>query len=134
MSCRQCYLNDSVPTEHDTFFFPPERQWVPVLTVLPLCITTCDRNLLVLFIIHSSLFLLQEESIVCNATAQFEDFIVQFLDRLFVLVESSILESTRLEREQENRSTMESLAEGAIDSITKTLLDQTSTQIFKVSV
>ncbi|XP_026681989.1 proteasome activator complex subunit 4-like [Diaphorina citri] len=78
--------------------------------------------------------LTEEESIVCNATAQFEDFIVQFLDRLFVLVESSILESTRLEREQENRSTMESLAEGAIDSITKTLLDQTSTQIFKVSV
>ncbi|KAI5747715.1 hypothetical protein M8J77_017735 [Diaphorina citri] len=78
--------------------------------------------------------LTEEESIVCNATAQFEDFIVQFLDRLFVLVESSILESTRLEREQENRSTMESLAEGAIDSITKTLLDQTSTQIFKVAL
>uniref|UniRef100_A0A8D8S251 Proteasome activator complex subunit 4 n=1 Tax=Cacopsylla melanoneura TaxID=428564 RepID=A0A8D8S251_9HEMI len=78
--------------------------------------------------------LTEAESIVCSATAQFEDFIVQFLDRLFILVESSVLESTRLEREQEIRSTMESLAEGAIDSITKTLLDQTSTQIFKVAL
>lgn len=74
----------------------------------------------------------QEESIVCNATAQLEDFLVQFIDRLFILVESSVLESTRLERDQENRSAMESLAEGAIDSITKSVLDQTSTAIFKV--
>lgn len=76
--------------------------------------------------------LTEEESIVCSASAQFEDFLAQFMDRLFLLVESSVLESTRLEREQENRSTMESLAEGAIDSMTKTLLDQTSTPIFKV--
>lgn len=39
--------------------------------------------------------LTEEERIICGQTAQFEDFLIQFLDRCFVLIESSCLEQTR---------------------------------------
>jgi proteasome activator subunit 4 len=41
--------------------------------------------------------LTEEESLICGQTAQFEDFIVAFLDRCFALIECSTLEQTREE-------------------------------------
>ncbi|GLH02190.1 Proteasome activator complex subunit 4 [Gryllus bimaculatus] len=81
---------------------------------------------------HSNLT--EEEESICLATSNFEDFVLQFLDRCFVLVESSSLESTRLEREADRRSRMENLAENALASTCIALLTQTSPQIFKAAL
>jgi proteasome activator subunit 4 len=74
----------------------------------------------------------QEEEVIALATADFEDFVLQFLDRCFTLIESSALEMTRLEREEEKRSELENMAEWALSSTCTTVLMQTSSQIFKV--
>jgi proteasome activator subunit 4 len=75
---------------------------------------------------------LQEEETICLATADFEDFVLQFLDRCFTLIESSSLEVTRLEREEDKRSKLENMAEEALSSTCTAVLMQTSSQIFKV--
>ena len=41
--------------------------------------------------------LTEEEQIICSQTAQFEDFVAEFLDRCFAIIESSTLEQTREE-------------------------------------
>lgn len=74
----------------------------------------------------------QEEEVIALATADLEDFVLQFLDRCFTLIESSSLEMTRLEREEDKRSELENMAEGALFSTCTTVLMQTSSQIFKV--
>lgn len=78
--------------------------------------------------------LTEEDEIICQATANLEDFVLQFLDRCFVLVESSSLESTRLEREADKRSRMENLAENALASTCTTVLTQASPVIFKAAL
>lgn len=75
--------------------------------------------------------LTEEEEVIALATADFEDFVLQFLDRCFTLIESSSLEMTRLECEEDKRSELENMAEGALSSACTTLLMQTSSQIFK---
>jgi proteasome activator subunit 4 len=75
---------------------------------------------------------LQEEEMIALATADFEDFVLQFLDRCFSLIESSSLEVTRLEREEDRRSKLENMAEVALSSTCTTVLMQTSFHIFKV--
>ncbi len=44
---------------------------------------------------HSDLT--EEEREICSQTAQFGDFVAQFLDRCFAVIESSSLEHTREE-------------------------------------
>ncbi|KAG8323596.1 Proteasome activator complex subunit 4 [Homalodisca vitripennis] len=78
--------------------------------------------------------LTEEEEVVCAATSQLEDFVLEFLDRCFSLVDNSVLESTRLEQNDQNkqqRSRMENVVENAIVSTFTCLLNQTSQQIFK---
>ena len=41
--------------------------------------------------------LTEEEQIICSQTAQFEDFVVEFLDKCFSFIESSTLQQTREE-------------------------------------
>ena len=41
--------------------------------------------------------LTEEEELICSQTAQFEDFIAEFLDKCFSFIESSSLEQTREE-------------------------------------
>ena len=41
--------------------------------------------------------LTEEEEVICSQTAQFEDFIVEFLEKCFSFIESSSLEQTREE-------------------------------------
>lgn len=69
---------------------------------------------------------------ICIATAGFEDFVLQFMDRSFILIESSSLENTRLDRDSDKMSKLENMAESALSSSFTTLLMQTSTEIFKV--
>lgn len=77
--------------------------------------------------------LTEEEHVICEATAQFEDFVLQFMDKVFTMIESSALELTRLEQaDTEKKSRLESVAESALSSICASLLMQTSPAIFKV--
>nr|CAD7196726.1 unnamed protein product [Timema douglasi] len=77
--------------------------------------------------------LTEEEEIICLATADFEDFVLQFMDRCFILIENSSLEATRLEQEEgDKRSKIENMAECALSSSCTALLVQTSPDIFKV--
>lgn len=75
-----------------------------------------------------------EEEVTCSATAQMEDFILQFLDRCFLLIESSSLENTRLEQDSDKRSKLENIAEGAIASTCFSILNQTSLPIFNTAL
>ena len=47
----------------------------------------------------------EEEKIICSQSAQFEDFVVQFLDHCFNLIESSTLEHTREEMSSSDHRT-----------------------------
>lgn len=72
---------------------------------------------------------------VCAATSQLEDFVIEFLDRCFSLVDMSVLESTRLEQSDPSKqvqSRMEHMVERVIESTILGVLWQTSPQIFKV--
>ncbi|KAG8223216.1 hypothetical protein J437_LFUL003567 [Ladona fulva] len=75
-----------------------------------------------------------EEETVCLATGDLEDFILQFMDRCFALIDSSAMETTRLERESDKRSKQENMAEGALESICSIVLVQTSPSIFKAAL
>ncbi|RZF34164.1 hypothetical protein LSTR_LSTR003574 [Laodelphax striatellus] len=76
-----------------------------------------------------------EEEIVCSATAQMEDFVVQLLDRCFCFIENSSFETTRLEQQDsDKRSRLDSLTETAIASAVGTILNQCSPSIFSVAL
>ncbi|XP_039595074.1 proteasome activator complex subunit 4A isoform X2 [Polypterus senegalus] len=71
---------------------------------------------------------------LCSATAEFEDFVLQFMDRCFALIESSTLEQTREETETEKMTHLESLVELGLSSTFSTILTQCSKDIFKVAL
>ncbi|XP_062464948.1 proteasome activator complex subunit 4 isoform X1 [Pezoporus occidentalis] len=71
---------------------------------------------------------------LCSATAEFEDFVLQFMDRCFGLIESSTLEQTREETETEKMTHLESLVELGLSSTFSTILTQCSKDIFKVAL
>jgi proteasome activator subunit 4 len=76
--------------------------------------------------------LTEDESLICEQTAQFEDFVLQFLDRIFVLIESSSVESTRMEHtsHMDNlKSKLESISEALIQSASHSVLGQCSQPI-----
>lgn len=74
----------------------------------------------------------EEEHIICESTAGFEDFVLQFFDKVFTLIESSSLEMTRLEQvDMDKRSKLESMAESALSSTCMVIITQTSKDIFK---
>ncbi|KAK0140557.1 Proteasome activator complex subunit 4B [Merluccius polli] len=60
--------------------------------------------------------LTEMEKDLCFASGQFEDFVLQFLDRCFALVDSSALEQTRGETETETQNQLESLVELGLSS------------------
>lgn len=84
---------------------------------------------------HASFYhndLTEEESLICEQTAQFEDFVLQFLDRIFVLIESSSVESTRMEHTSHMdtlKSKLESISEALIQSSSHSVLGQCSQDI-----
>lgn len=76
--------------------------------------------------------LTEEESLVCEQTAQLEDFVLQFFDRIFVLIESSSVESTRMEHTSHTdnlKSKLESISEALIQSASHAVLGQCSQDI-----
>ncbi|XP_077341678.1 proteasome activator complex subunit 4 [Lithobates pipiens] len=71
---------------------------------------------------------------LCSASAEFEDFVLQFMDRCFALIESSALEQTREETETEKMTHLESLVELGLSSTFSTILTQCSKEIFKAAL
>uniref|UniRef100_A0A8C5MEZ8 Proteasome activator subunit 4 n=1 Tax=Leptobrachium leishanense TaxID=445787 RepID=A0A8C5MEZ8_9ANUR len=71
---------------------------------------------------------------LCSATAEFEDFVLQFMDRCFALIESSSLEQTREETETEKMTTLETLVELGLTTTFSTIFTQSSSEIFKVAL
>ncbi|KAB1266874.1 Proteasome activator complex subunit 4 [Camelus dromedarius] len=68
--------------------------------------------------------LTEVERELCSATAEFEDFVLQFMDRCFGLIESSTLEQTREETETEKMTHLESLVELDDDVLNDEELDK----------
>ncbi|XP_035525217.1 proteasome activator complex subunit 4B [Morone saxatilis] len=79
---------------------------------------------------HSDLTEIEKD--LCFASAEFEDFVLQFLDRCFALIDSSTLEQTRDEMETDTQTHLESLVELGLSSTVNTILTQCSTEIYKL--
>ncbi|KAL7039640.1 hypothetical protein ACKWTF_000055 [Chironomus riparius] len=79
--------------------------------------------------------LTEDEILISEQTAQFEDFILQFIDRIFVLIESSSVENIRMEHasngDNEVKSKLESLAEILIQNTSHSILSQCSQDILR---
>ncbi|CAL1599788.1 unnamed protein product [Knipowitschia caucasica] len=78
--------------------------------------------------------LTEMEKDLCCASAEFEDFVLQFLDRCFALIDSSTLEQTRDETETDTQTQLESLVELGLSSTVSTILTQCSIEIYKVAL
>lgn len=86
------------------------------------------------FALHERTDLTEIEREMCSASAEFEDFVLQFMDRCFALIDSSTLEQTREETETEKMTHLESLVELGLSSTFSTILTQCSLDIFKVAL
>uniref|UniRef100_A0A8C8I162 Uncharacterized protein n=1 Tax=Oncorhynchus tshawytscha TaxID=74940 RepID=A0A8C8I162_ONCTS len=84
--------------------------------------------------VHERSDLTEVEREMCSASAEFEDFVLQFMDRCFALIDSSTLEQTREETETEKMTHLESLVELGLSSTFSTILTQCSIDIFKVAL
>ncbi|XP_058809543.1 proteasome activator complex subunit 4-like isoform X2 [Phymastichus coffea] len=76
--------------------------------------------------------LTEEEREVCAETSRFEDFVLQFMDKVFVWIDSSSVETVRLENQTDGngKSRSEAMAETALSRVFLTLLEQCSHSIF----
>ncbi|XP_041866071.1 proteasome activator complex subunit 4A isoform X1 [Melanotaenia boesemani] len=84
--------------------------------------------------LHERTDLTEVEREMCSASAEFEDFVLQFMDRCFALIDSSTLEQTQGETETEKMTHLESLVELGLSSTFSTILTQCSLDIFKVAL
>ncbi|XP_034040183.1 proteasome activator complex subunit 4A isoform X2 [Thalassophryne amazonica] len=84
--------------------------------------------------LHDKNDLTEVEREMCSASAEFEDFVLQFTDKCFALIDSSTLEQTREEMETEKMTHFESLVELGLSSTFSTILTQCSLDIFKVAL
>ncbi|XP_012226473.1 proteasome activator complex subunit 4B-like [Linepithema humile] len=81
---------------------------------------------------RSTAVMTEDERMICEATSRFEDFVLQFLDRVFIFIDSSSLENVRLESGGDNwKSQLEKVAETALAGVCTTLLMNTSDAIFE---
>uniref|UniRef100_A0A671S8A7 Proteasome activator complex subunit 4A-like n=1 Tax=Sinocyclocheilus anshuiensis TaxID=1608454 RepID=A0A671S8A7_9TELE len=77
--------------------------------------------------------LTQVEKELCSASAEFEYFVLQFIDRCFALIDTSTPEQTQEEMETEKMTHLESLLELGLSSTFCTILTQCSMEIFQVT-
>lgn len=75
--------------------------------------------------------LTEDEHLICEQTAMLEDFVLQFLDRVFVLIEASSQESIRMEQSHMDslKSKLETISEALIQSSAHSILGQCSQEI-----
>lgn len=77
----------------------------------------------------------EDDRLVCEETSQFEDFVLQFFDRIFTLIESSTLEYVSQENQESGgKSRVESMIELSLYSICSILLYRCSTNIFQAAL
>ncbi|KAG7204017.1 hypothetical protein KM043_001879 [Ampulex compressa] len=77
----------------------------------------------------------EEERMISRTTAQFEDFVVQFLDRMFILVDSSSLDFVAQEsRTNSLESSLERGVSSTLAKVFRNILSQMSDAIFKVAL
>ncbi|XP_047484565.1 proteasome activator complex subunit 4-like isoform X1 [Penaeus chinensis] len=75
------------------------------------------------------------EQEVCLQTASFEDFVLQFMDRCFVLIENSALEQiTQLDRETEKMNREENMLEMGLSSTFSAILTQAHPSIYQAAL
>lgn len=79
--------------------------------------------------------LTDEERLICEQSAMMEDFVLQFLDRIFVLVDSNSVQSIRMDQSDadNNMSRLEAIAETSIISSVHTILSQSSEEIIQAA-
>jgi proteasome activator subunit 4 len=75
--------------------------------------------------------LTEEQQQLCLSTSQFEDFVLQFLDKSFVLIENtaSTHAFSNLDHQNQLKSGEEGIIEAAISSVTLSILVQASPEI-----
>uniref|UniRef100_A0A336KJE2 CSON009560 protein n=1 Tax=Culicoides sonorensis TaxID=179676 RepID=A0A336KJE2_CULSO len=73
--------------------------------------------------------LTEEERLLCEQTADLEDFALQFLDRIFVLIEASATESTRLDETDHLKSRFDVFSEGLVQASSHAIFGQCSDEI-----
>uniref|UniRef100_A0A182JT99 Proteasome activator complex subunit 4 C-terminal domain-containing protein n=1 Tax=Anopheles christyi TaxID=43041 RepID=A0A182JT99_9DIPT len=75
--------------------------------------------------------LTDDERLLCEQTADFESFALQFLDRLFLLIENSSTNNVRMEQSDQDtaRSKAESLLEPMVQTCTHGIMGQSSDKI-----
>ncbi|KAG9509020.1 Proteasome activator complex subunit 4, partial [Fragariocoptes setiger] len=76
-----------------------------------------------------------EQQELCFASSKFEEFVIQFLDKCFVLIENSASANfSNLDQENEIRNRDEGIIEAAISSVTLAILAQASQKIQEAAV
>ncbi|XP_058840319.1 proteasome activator complex subunit 4B-like [Topomyia yanbarensis] len=75
--------------------------------------------------------LTEDERMLCEQTADFENFALQYMDRIFLLIESSSVDNVRMEQSDSDsmRSKMESISEALVQACTHGILGQCSRDI-----
>uniref|UniRef100_A0A6B2EKU9 Proteasome activator complex subunit 4 n=1 Tax=Phlebotomus kandelakii TaxID=1109342 RepID=A0A6B2EKU9_9DIPT len=75
--------------------------------------------------------LTDEERLICEQSADLGDFVLQFLDKIFILIDSSAVESIRMEQSDSDniRSKLEAVVEALIQSSAHGILAQCSVEI-----
>ncbi|KAK3093564.1 hypothetical protein FSP39_017345 [Pinctada imbricata] len=79
--------------------------------------------------VHLREDLSETERELCSATAQFEDFVLQFLDRVFLLIENSAQEHSHVETTRLNSE--QTMVEMALTSTFTSVLQQCSAPIYQ---
>lgn len=79
--------------------------------------------------------LTDDERLLCEQTADFEDFVLQYMDRIFLLIESSSVDNVRMEQADADsmRSKMEAISEALVHACTHGILGQCSIDILNSS-
>ena len=78
--------------------------------------------------------LTEEEHELCEQTARFEDFVLEFLDRIFAMIEASASQTIRMDHSSQmdlisGKSKLEQLSEGMIQTSSHSILGQCSQSI-----
>lgn len=75
--------------------------------------------------------LTEEELLICGQTIEFEGFVLAYLDKIFLLIESSSQDITRMDHTDSDnlRSKLETIAESLLQSSTHGILGQCSDEI-----
>ncbi|XP_058447896.1 proteasome activator complex subunit 4A-like isoform X2 [Malaya genurostris] len=79
--------------------------------------------------------LTEDERLLCEQTADFENFVLQYMDRIFLLIESSSVDNVRMEQSDTDsmRSKLESISEALVQACTHGILGQCSRDILNAA-